>query len=633
MLLAFCLECVAEDGGAGQAKCTNVVAVTPQGQISLEFRPNSEKRLEVVGDAGRKIQLKAEMSDLGLTDFDGKPLPNADIIKVDPQSAELTAAGLPLTIRIASTPEVRPGAYVGSLLLSVVGEGGNVCGVRVPIQLTVPEAAPLSDKYTFRYYRLLPVPDTRLWFCWSCFLPVKGPIQSIASSLRSDVPLGGVQDEQGHVAPVFWTGEQATTESGVRGLTLRIGELKAAGKYDGQLGLSRSGNEPGNVSVSLIASDIMLWPILVIGFGVWLGLRVQRYLNVERTLWRLRAQEASLGVAFKESQRRFKESSLPAHSAAYDISAGFAGERKTLREKLEILQSSAGLSLDTSDETYKAILDSLKALRQSVEAWAVFPADLIALQAALGTGSDLVAPPPGYAKKLPALFIAYGEFLIGKTLTLDEFAQLRGDVRRAAQGARLWYALRDRIKRDEDRFAALKQFEQQMNNEQKARLKESGQGLLNAGLALWEADKIEALESMTEPQAELDTAEMNLRQLAATYGGGLSGGGDSVTHILTTAGAGVGAVSAAATHDDYDRERYYTESIRRWDRLLTWLAFLVATLTGLHKFYLGASFGTLKDYVGLLLWAIGTKLAVDTVGAVLGWFSKGSILRGLDKPS
>ncbi len=52
----------------------------------------------------------------------------------------------------------------------------------------------------------------------------------------------------------------------------------------------------------------------------------------------------------------------------------------------------------------------------------------------------------------------------------------------------------------------------------------------------------------------------------------------------------------------------------RGDKRLTLLAFAIATLTALHQYYLGKPFGTLKDYIGLLLLGFGTKLT-----AAVGW--------------
>ena len=55
------------------------------------------------------------------------------------------------------------------------------------------------------------------------------------------------------------------------------------------------------------------------------------------------------------------------------------------------------------------------------------------------------------------------------------------------------------------------------------------------------------------------------------------------------------------------------------NRSVLWLAIavLIAILTGLNSYYFSQPFGTLKDYVGLFLWAAGTKATLDILGAVL----------------
>jgi hypothetical protein len=61
------------------------------------------------------------------------------------------------------------------------------------------------------------------------------------------------------------------------------------------------------------------------------------------------------------------------------------------------------------------------------------------------------------------------------------------------------------------------------------------------------------------------------------------------------------------------------------------LAFIVAVLTGLDSFYLGRPFGTIKDYVGIVVWALGTKVTVDMVSAALGWLFNSSKVGSLPK--
>ena len=66
-----------------------------------------------------------------------------------------------------------------------------------------------------------------------------------------------------------------------------------------------------------------------------------------------------------------------------------------------------------------------------------------------------------------------------------------------------------------------------------------------------------------------------------------------------------------------ERAKILRDRIQR-DYIWSFLFVLfIATLTGLQNFYIGQPFGTLKDYIGLFLWAAGTKAAMDILGMVL----------------
>jgi hypothetical protein len=65
---------------------------------------------------------------------------------------------------------------------------------------------------------------------------------------------------------------------------------------------------------------------------------------------------------------------------------------------------------------------------------------------------------------------------------------------------------------------------------------------------------------------------------------------------------------------------HYTTLQRRWDSRVQWVALVVAVLTGLKTYYLDKPFGTLGDYVGLFVVALGTRAAADAISATLDWY-------------
>jgi hypothetical protein len=60
-------------------------------------------------------------------------------------------------------------------------------------------------------------------------------------------------------------------------------------------------------------------------------------------------------------------------------------------------------------------------------------------------------------------------------------------------------------------------------------------------------------------------------------------------------------------------------------RALTALAIVLAVLLGLRDYYFDLPFGSLKDYVGLVLYGTGTKLALDLVHTSMQHFDRAPI--------
>ena len=83
------------------------------------------------------------------------------------------------------------------------------------------------------------------------------------------------------------------------------------------------------------------------------------------------------------------------------------------------------------------------------------------------------------------------------------------------------------------------------------------------------------------------------------------------------------AVSALPASDDR-RAQLLHQAIDLGNTASTFFAFVIALLTGLSLKYFGQPFGTIQDYVGLFLWAAGTKATLDIITAVVGRFSSSS---------
>jgi hypothetical protein len=616
--------------------CTNLLTFTPPGELNIAWNGAGQMLVVVAAGDTKDRKLSAKLSDLGLKNLTGNNLKTNAVIDVQPsQSTVASGQRLQVTSTVKKETAVVPGIYVGSLLLELEGDNQpKKCAYELPVRLTVPDAEPLIDKVTLRQYRPLPFPLPFRYlncFWYDCAIPLRGYFTSLKDLPPREAPLGLVQNDRGHTAVVYRGAQQPAGGEGVIKLPLDVQGWAFAGTYEGKLRSNPSGNKGETVQLTLVVTDLFLWPILAIALSMWLGLRAQRYLNVERQLWRLRGEEAKLGIAFQESQRRFAAAATGTSYAPYSVTEDLVTVRKKLRESLSALRKSIGTNLDPSHEDYKSVLNELESLRKQVAAWGGFADELAELRRALGKDSDLADPPPGYNEKMPALFAAYGPLLIGRKLTLAEFTDIRAQVSQATKGAGLWYELDARLSRGIDRYASLKKSATGMSTEEQQELTVAWDQLLETGLALWEAKDIAALEALSTSMGALDSAETTLRKLAAKYDAESIGPGLALADVLTSRGTlamlptvfGLGAGPDNEPADDAARAKYYADATNKWDRRLTLLAFLVATLTALNQYYLGKAFGTFKDYLGLLLLGLGTKLTVDIVSAAVGWISRG----------
>lgn len=617
------------------AQCAKVFNVAQPDAVTLTWESGSERRVEVTTADGKEHKLRAQLGDLGLRDADGKSLPAAQYIKVEPQSATLTEAGIQLSITVVPSVAVKSGVYSGSLILSEDTAGANGCSERIPVRLTVADATPLTDKLTLHAYRLLPF--SSLWVCSECAIPLKSAPEAKTTALRANVPLGGIQNKDGGAAAVFWTGGQPASSGGITRLPVSVQGLDSAGQYDGQVGLGAAGDKAGAVGLTLDASDIAIWPLLVIAFSIWLGLFAQRYVNVVRGILRLREQEAALGLAFDDSQRRFAESVQETASASYSITADLNAQRAGLRQQITDLGSGAALTLDTTSPAYTAVLEAFTNIKEAIAAWGDFGQDLSSLRAALGTADDAGAPPPGFNDttnaRMPVLLMSLAKLLVGESLTLAAFMQRRTQVREATAAAQLWYSIKDRIEQQQQRFTSLFAHRPTMNADQQVRLDAAGQRINELLLGLWEVTTVTDLNAFAA-SPDLSTTEQDLRALASEIDSTppAAPSAASIASVLMTHGdisLLPGAFTAqvappAAPAEDAARERFFADALRRGDRRLALLAFFVAALTGLYNNYMGKPFGTLKDYVGLLLLGLGTKVAIDTVSAAFGWLFGGT---------
>jgi hypothetical protein len=591
--------------------------------VALEWRQGSEQRVEVLSSDGKPRDVKVSISDIGLTGADGKSVP-ADIIEVSPRSGTLKNGIMQIILRVVSTPDVKPGTYTGHIILNAEQAKSNVCPVLRQVRVVVPDATPLVDKLT--------VWASRPFFfmnyeCDDCAIPLKRPLAEGTTALQKGEVLGGVKKDSGGTGVVYWSGLDATSPGATPGLRFTVAELKEAGKYEGKIALDAAAGDKGTVTLTVNATDFFIWPVTVIALGVILATITKTYVGILRIRWRLREQEAGTGIRFKESQSHFDEVALPHDYRTYTIADAFAKKRQELRNSIDNLKPSSGMALDESDPEYKSVVAGLAALKEHADNWARLADELERLRQM--TGRETGPSPVALLASVPKLISQGRSLLSGKELSLEEFISLREEIPIKMENARLWFRVNDRINEHDKLLARVRANISKLSEQQKGQVEQAAQALNTARIQLWLAETKEDVDNITMQGNPLSTTEQTILSLASAVSAPAADvekatslarafqprkAGEAMPHERT-----MGDVLGSEPADDDARREFYAKAINRWDCILALIAFALALLTGLHNSYFGQAFGTLKDYAGLLLWAVGTKVVVDTFSVTLGW--------------
>jgi hypothetical protein len=389
--------------------------------------------LEIENTTAKKQTLAVSLSEFGFLALHGRELTNAEagLPRIDPKPFEL-APGAVKRYRLASARrdiEIRPGKY--SALLAVLQDGKTL--VPQPVTITVPGAQPLgSEELTAAATRLYPF--TSDWMA-DVRLPLAAPIAPGESGLRPGAPLGVLKRDSGPGFAVV----QASRAGGHRPsawLPVAVLGIEHAGLYKGTLTF------PGGktVALSVLAADSVVYPILVIFFGILIGGFAKRWVNVGRALRLFQRDIAALAVTFAAKDEDFRK---VAGGSGYDIGADFERKRKDLAGNLGLLRLSVK-PLDQTNTEYQKALAGLKSLQTVAEEWPAFASELEALRQNLDTIAARKLTPPAGASAEPAILDGRG-LLHGAAMTLAEYADRRAKVQAAGAQSAQWLSLLQRI--------------------------------------------------------------------------------------------------------------------------------------------------------------------------------------------
>jgi len=514
--------------------------------------------------------------------------------------------------------KLRPGSYTA--VLFVEDQDGIFATLNYPVQVSIPSVQPALAKATLIATRTIPFTT-----CWtgSLTLPLRFP--SAASELPQIEPKQSmVRKESGGLATVRWS-EIARGNPLSRYAKLTVDSLPSAGRYEGEVNFGATQDKNSTLALSVIGTDCVVWPILVIALGIFLAYKVNRYVGVLRITWTLRRQEAELGQAFRDSQAKFENATRGTSSGAYTIAADLEQRRASLRARLSALEGKWVTNLQ-GDTAYTGAVTDLQSLESAIAQWTQFGTALRVLRDAIGQAAseldeDHVRP---RATTEPKLFLEVQRLLQGAELSIADLSAKLQNLADAIVSLELW---RNGNQQARAATSSLQDIRRQtLTAEQKNIANEAEQHLVLAWQHLWDGDCEEALKAISSPGGDLDTARGQIAQITAEF--------EPVAHKYAAASPRgpasllgtlvVPATVSALPASDDRRAQLLHQAIDLGNTAATFFAFVIALLTGLSLKYFGQPFGTIQDYVGLFLWAAGTKATLDIITSVVGKLSSTS---------
>ena len=395
-----------------------------------------------------------------------------------------------------------PGLYAGLLVIRDTRDKPFIPFVKqIFIKVTGPQ--PALSKLTMVAWRL--VPFTPLW-CASVKVPLK-PSDFLPDLKDKGTPIGFVQRDAGGTATVLWITTNTSAAPPVA--RIRVDELPHAGKYDGDISFNTEDrtDKTGVLTLSVLAKDIVIWPILVIAGGIWIAFIAKRYLGVLRISWGLRQQEAALGDAFRDAQKQFAAATQGTSYGAYSVAADVAKQRVDILGLLNAIEKPIWTTSLDNNQNYTKATSALQTLQTEIVSWGLLGPALASLAKTLSTvwsevdGTQMI--PPTSSPQEPEIIKQARELLVGHVISGADIDPLRKNAADAVALATTWGSVNQRAK---DVTPTLAQMEARtdLNPAQRDMLANVKDELVAVWKHLWEAQTPSDLATLSATGSDLD---------------------------------------------------------------------------------------------------------------------------------
>jgi hypothetical protein len=577
---------------------------------------------------------------------------NSTALTLDPAQAPLRAGGVVLVTATAGDPA----PIKGFVIASATPRGAARATPRVArrafsVQAHAPTLEPLVSKWNTTSYRgAVVVAGLR-----NEIIPLKG-----ATSCPADpkpVEAGAVATAAGGAATVAATCTTRVVQAGTAGAKLSFTGLDSpAGDYAGTIDLLPDDETKGVVDLTVRRTDFVIWPALVLAIGIALAIGVRAWVDRRNRLSQDQEDTWRLLDKARDAERKFQLRAGNYTWNAYTYMPDFEVKIREIITQLEGLKHDLS-KLGEDDPKRQAALDPRKGLEAVVDAWPALAPDLDRLSELTRAAAEAATSGRGPQDPDRPTFLAWAEQLLrGRPLDTEDVLEQVSEIVSAASMAGAWPDYLKQVnelrKQAEDIREAMKGLPR--DDSDRATLEAAFRALSEARAELWnakDADElsrygtVENIDHARSLLAGLGDRRAELEEAAAQKAGDLRdrslpdvlkqlsqettrlvhrelelelAKAEAPDQVIWTAEAPP-AEARSASEQALEDPAAEAERIKRWRQFVNLIVVLVLGLaalwTGLTTLYFDKPFGTVRDYLNVLLWGFGVQVVLEGITA------------------
>jgi len=216
--------------------------------------------------------------------------------------------------------------------------------------------------------------------------------------------------------------------------TLSIDDFSGAGTYSGSIILADEkqgydGKASNPLELTILVKDHWWWPAGMIFVSVLIAFAVKRYLGVQRLVWNMRLEEASIGKEYQEAERKFGAATAGKQYGKYSIRNDLEVQRQAVLALISKVEKAWGITSVDENQDYKDASALLLKLHHQLMAWGDFGDELVKLADALNSVLN-----SGHMNLSTASEVAAAEKLLaGTPINMAQIDGLSKEVLQATQ--------------------------------------------------------------------------------------------------------------------------------------------------------------------------------------------------------